>query len=184
VLKDGGSVITDPIAVATQLARDFSSRGAAGPPEFMALKLRSEQTPILFQHSSTPSFNKDFTLAELDHALSTVTSTSPGPDDIPYDFLTHLSSHRPDLVKYYNFLWNNGLPPQWKHSIVLPIPKPGKSSHIPSSYRPIALTNCLCKLMEKIVTTRLHSYLATNSLLDPHQSGFRMGHSTLDAVFV
>ena len=67
VLKDGGSVITDPIAVATQLARDFSSRGAAGPPEFMALKLRSEQTPILFQHSSTPSFNKDFTLAELDH---------------------------------------------------------------------------------------------------------------------
>jgi ribonuclease HI len=183
VLREGDDVTTDPGAVADLLAKDFSSRGVSGPPKFMAHRFLSEQSPIIFQHSSTPFYNEDFNITELDRAVASVSSTSPGPDDIPYDFIKQFNpAQLKNLLSYYNFLWHNGLPHQWKYSIVLPIPKPGKPSHITSSYRPIALTNCMCKLMEKLVNSRLQQYLTSHRLIDPHQSGFRMGHSTLDAV--
>ena len=46
----------------------------------------------------------------------------------------------------------NELPQQWKSSIICPIPIPRKNPSDPESYRPIALTSCLCKLAEKSYT--------------------------------
>ncbi|KAG8183377.1 hypothetical protein JTE90_008279 [Oedothorax gibbosus] len=40
-------------------------------------------------------------------------------------------------------------------AIVIPIAKPGKDPHDAGNYRPIALTSCLCKLMERMVNARL-----------------------------
>ena len=40
----------------------------------------------------------------------------------------------------------------------------------------------MCKVLERIVTWRLQNYLEKNTLLDRNQSGFRAGHSTMDAV--
>ena len=184
VIRDGDNTVSDTGPVAELLAKDFSSRGVSGTPTFMAHRFLAEQTPLHFHHSSAPSYNTDLTMPELNRALSSVRNTSPGPDDIPYDFIKHFTTEQLEsLLKYYNFLWNNGLPHQWKHSIVLPIPKPSKPSYLSSSYRPIALTNCMCKLMERVVNARLQLYLNSQCLLDPHQSGFRMGHSTQDAVY-
>jgi ribonuclease HI len=67
-------------------------------------------------------------------------------------------------------------------AIVIPILKPGKASTDPSSYRPIALTSCLCKILEKMVNTRLMYYLEKNRCLSQHQSGFRRGRNTIDNV--
>ena len=63
---------------------------------------------------------------------------------------------------------------------IVSIPKPGKDATDPSS--PIALTSCLCKVMERIVNNRLVWYLKSNKLITPTQSGFRKGRSSSSSL--
>ncbi|GFW08190.1 probable RNA-directed DNA polymerase from transposon BS [Trichonephila clavipes] len=70
------------------------------------------------------------------------------------------------------------LPRNWKKATVIPIKKWGKTDGTPESYRPIALTNIACKIMEKMVLKRLTFHLHSHSLLPEEQYGFREGHST------
>ena len=80
-------------------------------------------------------------------------------------------------------IWKTGkLPHDWTHSIVLPIPKAGKDPHQPTSYRPIALTSTLCKIMERLVANRLVWYLEKHSILSNLQTGFRKNRCTLDQI--
>ena len=52
------------------------------------------------------------------------------------------------------------LPQQWKTAKVKLLKKTGKPDyHNPSSYRPISLTSVLGKCMERIIVTRLYSYV-------------------------
>lgn len=128
-------------------------------------------------------YNKVFSLPELTCALDTSTSKSPGPDRIPFVFLQRIPADRlPELLSFYNYVWRVGFPHQWREAIVVPILKPGKTATDPASYRPIALTNCLCKIMEKMVNWRLQNFMETKALLNPCQSGFRSGHNTLDPL--
>lgn len=65
---------------------------------------------------------------------------------------------------------------------MLPFPKAGKDPHDASSYRPIALTSTLCKVMERLVANRLVWYLEKHSILTNVQTGFRKNRSTLDQI--
>ena len=38
---------------------------------------------------------------------------------------------------------------------VIPIPRPDKDHTDPTYYRPIALTSCICKTMERMINDRL-----------------------------
>ena len=138
----------------------------------------------MFSRGITPWYN-NFTYAELELALSFLTSSSPGPDNIPYDLLIHLNSQqRSQLLRFYNFFWNMGIPHQWKFSHVLPIYKVGKSPMSTLSYRPMALTSSLSKVMERMVVHCLQIYLDKNKQINPYQSGYRIGHSLQDALFI
>ncbi|GBN46436.1 putative RNA-directed DNA polymerase from transposon X-element [Araneus ventricosus] len=96
--------------------------------------------------------------------------------------IKHLSiSSLQNLLHLYNRIWREHcFPCSWQQAIIIPIPKSGKDPSNPLNYRPIALTNCLCKLMEKIVNRRLVYYLEHNKILSPFQSGFRPGRCTID----
>lgn len=50
------------------------------------------------------------------------------------------------------------------------------------SYRPIALTSAMCKLMERLAANRLYWHLERSNLLNPLQTGFRRSKSTLDQL--
>ena len=78
-------------------------------------------------------------------------------------------------------MWETGkFPESWELATVIPIPKPGKDHAEPNSYRPIALTSCLCKTLERMINVRLVWYLESNNLISPFQSGFRSERSTND----
>lgn len=66
------------------------------------------------------------------------------------------------------------------NKIHVPILKPGKDRGDPASYRLIALTSTLCKLMQRMAKDRLMYYLENKGLLSRWQSGFRKGRSILD----
>ena len=63
---------------------------------------------------------------------------------------------------------------------VIPIPKPNKDHTDPLSYRPIALTSCLCIVLERMINTRFIWYLEKYRILDKSQCGFRKHRSTAD----
>lgn len=80
------------------------------------------------------------------------------------------------LLKFYNLIWTFGAyRKDWRRTLVIPLLKARKDRSDPSSYRPIALSNCLGKLMEKMVNTRLMWFLEHKKLLSKGQAGFRRG---------
>ncbi|KAG8175803.1 hypothetical protein JTE90_013354 [Oedothorax gibbosus] len=68
-------------------------------------------------------------------------------------------------------IWNDKVfPTSWQRAIVIHIPKPGKDPQDAGNYRPIALTSCLCKLMERMVNARLVYCLEEKGALSPFQT--------------
>ncbi|XP_064485178.1 uncharacterized protein LOC135397505 [Ornithodoros turicata] len=66
--------------------------------------------------------------------------------------------------------------------MVVPILKPGKSPHNIDSFRPIALTSCVGKVMERMVSSRLNWYLESTMFFPEAMAGFRQGRSSIDNV--
>ena len=85
------------------------------------------------------------------------------------------------LLEVYNHIWQTGdFPDCWHEAIVIPIPKPGKDHSDPNSYRPISLTSCVCKTLERMINDRLVWYFEHNNILTDIQCGFRKRKSTVD----
>lgn len=106
--------------------------------------------------------NSQLTFGELKRALaSSRSNTARGPDSIPYILLKNLTPSLLHIIlKFYNNIWTGGLyPKSWRTSIVIPMLKQNKPRNDLNSYRPIALTNCLAKLLEKMANNRLKWHL-------------------------
>ena len=121
-------------------------------------------------------------MTELRQSLQRANDSATGLDQVHYQLLTHLpNSALSVLLKVYNHVWESGcFPPSWREAVVIPIPKPDKDHLDPSNFRPIALTSCLCKTMERMINARLMWSLESQGLLSVKQCGFRKNHSTLD----
>ena len=84
-------------------------------------------------------------------------------------------------MNIFNNIWTTGkLPDGWQYATIIPIPKPGKDPTEPNNYRPIALTSCLCKTLERMINKRLTWFLESNNHISQFQSGFRSDRSTTD----
>ncbi|KAF2349842.1 Reverse transcriptase domain [Trinorchestia longiramus] len=75
----------------------------------------------------------------------------------------------------------NKFPDQWKHSIIKPLHKAG-DINTASNYRPISLLPVLSKLLEKVISNQLSTYLDKSNLLHPNQYAYRKHTSTQDAL--
>ncbi len=83
----------------------------------------------------------------------------------------------------YNKLWKEGkLPKTWKHSIIVPIVKPGKDRSEATSYRPIASSLLTSNKMERLIVNRLAYEIESKELFTQYQSGFRKGRTTMDSI--
>ena len=127
-------------------------------------------------------FNSNSTEDELKSSLNRAHDTAEGPDKIHYQLLKHLPAESMSLLlDIYNHIWQTGdFPECWNEAIVIPIPKPGKDHSDPNNYRPISLTSCVCKTLERMINDRLVWYLEHNNILTEIQCGFRNSKSTVD----
>ena len=89
-----------------------------------------------------------------------------------------ISSLIDPLHHIFNLSFNSGVVPiQFKIAKVIPIFKSGDRTSM-DNYRPISLLSTFSKILEKLVATRLTSFLTANNILSKWQFGFRPGHST------
>ena len=103
--------------------------------------------------------------------------------DIPIKVIKK-SSHviSPVLSKYYNVLMHTGIfPDSLKIGKITPIFKKGDSELI-ENYRPISTLPVFGKIFEKVIFSRLYSFLISQNILYENQFGFRKSHSTGHAI--
>ncbi|KAJ8732586.1 hypothetical protein PYW07_015185 [Mythimna separata] len=106
-----------------------------------------------------------------------------GWDGISTTFLKRYSSLlTPILCHIFNLCFVNGtFPSSLKKAIIHPIFKGGDRSSF-TNYRPIAVLPAISKILERLINSRLVSYLESNNLLSTNQFGFRKNKSTSDAA--
>ena len=183
-LKINNNLISEPEEVANHLGKHFSDISNPKSYSNRFQRVRNAQVSLNFDGDDAEPYNMHFSMREFKEALSSTENTSPGEDTIMYEMIKHIpDSAREFLLKILNRIWETSiLPRSWKISIIIAIHKPGKDAYQPTSYRPIALTSCICKLFEKMVNNRLVWLLETKDLLAPTQFGFRKNRSTLDSL--
>ena len=118
-----------------------------------------------------------FSMYELRRAISSTRQSAPGKDDICYCMLDNMDDRSLDIIlKLINRVWDLGeIPAAWKHSVIVPILKPGKYASDPFNYRPIALTSQLGKTTEKTVVERLMHFIESRDLFSSYQRDFVKG---------
>jgi len=111
-------------------------------------------------------------------------SKSVRMNDIPIHILKickHISS--PFLAQLFNRCVKSGIYPEClKCAQVIPVHKGGQKNHY-KNYRPVSLLSPFNKIFEKLIYTRLYSYIEQNKMLSDSQYGFRSGLSTSMAIY-
>lgn len=118
-----------------------------------------------------------FTSQEFRHSDKRSTDTAPGRDGITYSMIKHSGiAGMQAILSLINHSWRIGkLPSAWKQADITPIAKPKEEN----KYRPIALTSCICKTMERMVKARLEWKLGH---LHHNIYGFSSGRGTLECI--
>ena len=101
---------------------------------------------------------KKFTLTELKSAIvSMKPKGAPSRDRIAPRFIRALGPQALDfLLSIYNDSWSLGVSPSyWKEALIIPLLKKGKPRSQIDSFRPVSLTSCIAKTMERMVVNRL-----------------------------
>jgi ribonuclease HI len=127
----------------------------------------------------------DFSVREFEAALdASKTRGAEGPDGICPRFLKGLGQvARGFALECLNQSWMEGKCPQsWRNAVIVPILKGGKPAGCIDSYRPISLTSCFGKLLERMIANRLKHLAESLGLWVDEQAGFRGLRSTEDQV--
>lgn len=141
-------------------------------------------SPPPYTGNPNENLDRDIQSYELQAAIAECKKHSaPGPDQITYRILANLGDDAlATLLAHFNEFWSTGkIPDQWKTAEARFIPKPGKSPHI-ENLRPISLTSCVGKILERIVLKRLQQYLEDTKQIPDTMFGFRQNLSTQDVL--
>ncbi|KAI3386578.1 hypothetical protein SNEBB_007980, partial [Seison nebaliae] len=187
ILQVNNRIISDHHEVAEAFGvslSNISDHNYSRPNQFLQQKRIREQQPINLNGGMQETYNLPYTMKELALALRKSGKTAAGPDDIHYSMLRQLPTQGKEyLLDLYNKIWRNGeYPEQWRLSHVIMFPKPGKNTQEPNNYRPISLTSCMSKIMERMVNMRLQYHLEKEDLISKYQFGFRRHRSSIEAL--
>ena len=185
VLKINGNTLADPEEVSEAFANHFAKVSSKNPNlPYHQQRIQKENQILNFTTTRSEPYNEAFSMQEFLSALSTCNDSAPGADNVTYSMIKHLPKETQKFVlAIINRIWKyNSFPSAWDIAIILAFLKPQKEGTNVSNYRPIALTSCMCKIMEKMVNVRLVWVLERKGLINPSQCGFRRMRSCTDIL--
>ena len=105
-----------------------------------------------------------------------------GTDGVAPNLLKHLPlSTQKELLFILNASRTMGWCPQaWRTATIIPFSKKENDPQAVSSYRPIALTSTIGKMLERLIVNRLSWWMEAKSPLSPMQARFRKRRYTTD----
>ena len=180
-IEEEGEVLQGKRA-ATAFAKSYAKESNTTIPKEREREVRKEER-LHRENGKDDEMQKNLTIDELKKAIKKLKKKkAPGPDNITNEMIQHLGNTAlQKLLDIYNLSWNKGeLPQIWKEAKMIPILKKGKNKARAVSYRPISLTSCVCKTMERMVNLRMQWFLESKNVLAPEQAGFRQYRSTED----
>jgi len=86
-----------------------------------------------------------------------------------------------NIIMFRQLLSVGCVPDEWKNAVITPVHKKGSTSSL-TNYRPISITCVPCKLLERIVVSRIYNHLVFNDVLHCEQHGFVRGLSTYTSL--
>lgn len=144
---------------------------------------KHELIALLTTTQEDTEYNSEITPSKMSTAIKCMRNSALGPDLMHVEMLKkshHISRKSVDLIHKQNM---ERLQTTMRLEISPHITdKKTRQKQIWSSKLAtnITLTNVLCKLMELVITLRLHQYLSKNHLYGKYQSGFTPKRSILD----
>lgn len=185
-IMHNNTLVTEEGEVANILAQHYESVSSHNSysAEFLQIKRNQEADQLDFSSREEYDYNSPITIKEIKGVLQQCKNTAPGEDGVVYQMLKRIHLTALSLLqKIFNQVWlRNQYPTEWRKAIVLSFLKPNKPATESASYRPIALSSCTGKLLEKIVNIRLMNHIEREALLSPLQYGFRKMRSSVDAL--
>lgn len=140
---------------------------------------------VLESPSVSDASTSAFTLQELKRAIATMKRKgAAGPDDIPPPFLKAIGPNAlAELLCIFNTSFLTAACPQtWRNAIIVPLLKAGKPASELASFRPVSLTSCIAKLLERMICERLYHMAETKGWISRFQAGFRRGRGCEDQI--
>ena len=171
-LKSGTTFQNGPKQMADILSQQYESVFSEPKTDFSDLILKEHFCPNLSDIVITEESVRD-AIKEMNG------SSAPGPDGVAaYFFKEYADQLIYPIMKIWRTSLDTGILPEGiAKAIITPIHKGGDKS-LPANYRPVALTNHLTKIFERVLRKELVKHLETNNLMNSSQHGFRSQRST------
>ena len=149
----------------------------------LATHLKSNNSSDIYNYNITSSvFFTFINLTELTNIINNMKLTYS--KDV-YDINSVLIKNIADIIAFpLSILYNKCagyFPDSLKIAKVIPIYKKGIKDNI-ENYRPISILPILSKILEKLIKTRISSFIENNNIINNRQFGFRNNMSAIDAV--
>ena len=124
---------------------------------------------------------EDITVNEISEIICELSNDKAS--DIPIVVLKHCKSVlSPILAKIFNNCISNGIfPDPLKVGKITPVYKKGASDDI-GNYHPVSVLPIFGKIFEKILHSRIYSFMCSKNIISESQFGFQKNHSTNHAI--
>ncbi|GBN47633.1 Retrovirus-related Pol polyprotein from type-2 retrotransposable element R2DM [Araneus ventricosus] len=133
----------------------------------------------------SPILEQVFSITEVSKKLARAENTSSGSDRLTYYHWRSIQQGAKFLTSAFNTCIHfQKIPPTWKKTTTILIPKTKDQLDNPSNWRPIALSNTIYKIFTKVLAGRLQDWFAKYGALSPCQKGFTPFDGVLEHNFV
>ena len=162
--------LTADLDIANAFNDYFASVGVASnecSPQFPALNVPQLTTIGVTEHDVLAAINK------------LKANLSAGPDGLPPLFFKRVRNAiaLPFAIIFEQLLSVAFVPEIWKTAVITPVHKKGPTNLL-SNFRPISITCVTCKLLERLITSKIYDHLVHNNIINSNQHGFVRGKST------